>query len=202
MGKCIEGMLSNGDLIKVGIAKLCYPLGTSPCWSTFPLLGLHLRTCFCGQYSGAHTHTELLMRMQPHPAHTHTQCHTDIHTFPQRCTPTPTQCPTHTFQPHHTPPQNFLSIAGRWARSLVVTCLTLCRWWMMQMGLVDDAIETYPSHVHFIEGFWTDPCGSLWILVDQINPALQGPGPSRVLLPPLRSAPQHLLLWPIVWHSL
>ena len=95
MGKCIEGMLSNGDLITVGIAKLCCPSGTSPYWSTWTLLGLHLRTCFCGQYSGAHTHTELLMQMQPHPAHTHTQCHRDIHTFPQRCTPTLTQCPTH-----------------------------------------------------------------------------------------------------------
>ena len=110
MGKYIEGMLSDRDLIKIGFAKLCCPSRTSPSWSTFPLLGLLLRTCFCGQYSGAHTHTELLMRMQPHPAHIHPQCHRDIHTFPQRCTPTPTQCPSPTHSnhttPHHTTPHH------------------------------------------------------------------------------------------------
>ena len=101
MGKCIEGMVSNEDLITVGIAKLCCLSGTSPCWLTWTLLGLHLRTCFCGQFLVPTPTQNYLCKCnhtQPTPTHsvieTSTPSHRDalphLHSAP------------HTFQSHHT----------------------------------------------------------------------------------------------------
>ena len=162
MGKYIEGMLSNGDLIKVGIAKLCCPLGTSPCWSTFPLLGLHLRTCFCGQFFWCpHPHRTTYANAttpspHPHPEsyrhpHLPTEMHSHIYTVPHTHIPT-------------TPHTSSELLVHCWTLGKIFSChsshivplVSRWGWWMMPLRPILHMFTLLRDFGQIL----VDPCGS------------------------------------------